>query len=146
MDTNGLIIWSECLEEGHDLHDYACEISDPTYSLDILPTLSNLFGLEFDSRLMVGRDVFASNTQPMVVWSNYCWQTEKGYYDVYTEEFYPANDDLKVDQDYIDEMATIASNKIKYSMSCLYNDYYGHLFGQDSLTDSTDLWIEKYGN
>ena len=37
------------------------------YSLDILPTLSNLFGLNYDSRLLVGRDVF-SDTVSVIAW------------------------------------------------------------------------------
>lgn len=28
-------------------------------NMDILPTLSNMFGLEYDSRLLMGRDIFS---------------------------------------------------------------------------------------
>ena len=48
-DHSALIMWSGCLE-GKDI-----VIDTPTYSLDILPTISNLFGVEYDSRLLVGR-------------------------------------------------------------------------------------------
>ena len=77
-DRNSCIIWSGCLE--NEDKDMACEISTPTYSLDIVPTLSNLFGLEYDSRLLVGRDVF-SDEEPLVIWNTYSWVTEKGKYD-----------------------------------------------------------------
>jgi lipoteichoic acid synthase len=36
-------------------------VSEPCCNIDILPTVLNLFGLRFDSRLIAGRDVF-SNT------------------------------------------------------------------------------------
>ena len=36
-------------------------VNTPCSAIDILPTVSNLFGLEFDSRLMSGHDVFAQN-------------------------------------------------------------------------------------
>ena len=62
-DNNALIIWSGCLE------DKNLKVETPVYSLDILPTLSNLFGLNYDSRLLVGRDVF-SDTEPLVLWRN----------------------------------------------------------------------------
>ena len=53
-DHNALIIWSPVLEEMDPI-----VISEPTYSVDILPTLLNLYGAEFDSRLLAGRDVLA---------------------------------------------------------------------------------------
>ena len=33
-------------------------IDKPCSSLDIIPTLSNLLGLEYDSRLLMGKDIF----------------------------------------------------------------------------------------
>ena len=59
-DHNRLIIWSGCLED-----EAPIVVEDPVSCVDILPTLSNLFGLEFESRLMPGRDVF-SDTEPLV--------------------------------------------------------------------------------
>jgi lipoteichoic acid synthase len=87
-DKNGLIIWSGCLE--HDLKDMTCEISEPVSSLDILPTVSNLFGVEFDSRLLPGRDVFAPDTMPLVFWNNRSWITTEGKYDSRKKMYYPA--------------------------------------------------------
>lgn len=77
-DHNSWIIWSGCLE--NEYKDMVCEIDTPTYSLDIVPTLSNLFGLEYDSRLLVGRDVF-SEQEPLVLWNNHSWITIEGKYD-----------------------------------------------------------------
>lgn len=126
-DRNSLIIWSGCLE--HEHKDMACEIDTPTYSLDILPTLSNLFGLEYDSRLMVGRDVF-SDQDPLVFWNNKSWVTERGKYDGDDDEFYP-NDGYEEDEDYIDEINSIVKNKRTFSKSVLSTDFYGVLFGED---------------
>ena len=88
-DKNGLIIWSGCLE--HEMKDMVREISEPVSSLDILPTVSNLFGVEFDSRLLPGRDVFAPDTEPFVFWNNRSWITKAGKYDSRRKMFYPAN-------------------------------------------------------
>lgn len=33
------------------------------YDVDILPTISNLLGLEYDSRLMVGQDILSDSEQ-----------------------------------------------------------------------------------
>ncbi|HBT65484.1 MAG TPA: sulfatase, partial [Ruminococcaceae bacterium] len=54
-------------------------IEKPCSSLDIIPTLSNLFGLEFDSRLLMGRDIL-SDAPPLVIFSNRSWITDKARY------------------------------------------------------------------
>lgn len=126
-DHNTLIIWSGCLES--EDRDMACTIDEPTYSLDILPTLSNLFGVEYDSRLLVGRDVF-SDTDALVIWNDYSWATAKGKYNAATGEFFP-NADKNVDDAYIENISAIVSNKISFSKKVLDNDYYGVLFGED---------------
>ena len=38
-------------------------------SLDVLPTILNLFGVEFDSRLLMGKDIF-SDSEPLVIFSD----------------------------------------------------------------------------
>lgn len=129
-DHNSWIIWSGCLE--NELSEYSCEISTPTYSLDIVPTLSNLFGLEYDSRLLVGRDVF-SDAEPLVVWNSYSWATDKGRYDARTRKFYPA-EGCEYDEDYIETISNTVRNKINFSKQAVECDYYGVLFGPDPET------------
>lgn len=130
LDRNSWIIWSGCLE--NEYKDMVCEISTPTYSLDILPTLSNLFGLEYDSRLLVGRDVF-SDAEPLALWNSYSWVTTEGKYDAYTDTFYP-NEGSTVDADYIQRIHNIVSNKMSFSGKVIENDYYAVLFGSDDIT------------
>lgn len=123
-DHNSLIIWSGSLE--NEQKEMAREISPPTYSLDILPTLSNLFGLKYDSRLLVGRDVF-SDTEPLVLWNNHSWMTTEGKYDANKNTFYP-NEGSRADDAYVDRIKTIVSNKLTYSGQALDNDYFEVLF------------------
>ena len=104
------------------------QVDEPTYSLDILPTVSNLFGMEYDSRLLVGRDVFAKNTTPLALFRNYSWITDKGYYNALTQEFTPADESITVDEDYIKTISAIVKNKVKYSKYILEQNYYNILF------------------
>lgn len=137
-DESGLILWSGCLE--HEYKNLAKEISTPVTSLDILPTLSNLFGLEYDSRLLVGRDVF-SDTEPLVFWLDYTWKTDKGLYDSYYEEFYPADgvNMTKEEQEaYTDRITQTVINKINYSRAAVSSDYFYHLFGEDTDTSTNE--------
>ncbi len=124
-DKTTLIIWSGCIE------DMGLEVDTPVYSLDILPTISNLFGLEYDSRLLVGRDVF-SDAEPLCIWSDYSFLTEKGWYNADTGEFLPTTDE-EVTDEYLDEIKTIVANKVAFSTAVPKYDYYGILFGEDEI-------------
>ncbi len=119
-EHNALIIWSGCIE-GMDI-----TVTDPVYSLDILPTLSNLFGVEYDSRLLIGRDVF-SDSEPIVLWKNYTWRTEKGTYYAQTQTFVPA-EGVQVDEAYIQRIKSIVHNKINYSTQVQSLDYFNYLW------------------
>ena len=115
-DHNALIIWSGCIE------DMDLQVDTPVYSLDILPTISNLFGVEYDSRLLVGRDVF-SDEMPLVLWPGHSWKTEKGIYNATEGVFTPA-EGVEVDEEYVDYVSSLVSNKITFSRSVQNNDYY----------------------
>ncbi len=126
QDHSALIVWSGCLEKQAPI-----VVDTPVYSLDIVPTISNLFGLDYDSRLLVGRDVF-SKQQPLVIWSDYSWLTEKGYYSTSYGTFTP-NEGVTVSDDYVDRIKTMVSNKFSFSRGVLDYDYYGILFGEDDV-------------
>ncbi len=119
-DQNRLIIWSGSLEKEEPV-----TVSEPVSSLDILPTLSNLFGTDWDSRLFPGRDVFAENTTPLVFDMYYDWKTDKGSYNAQTGEFTPSGE--AVSQEYIDRIKTIVSNKITYCEGYNDIDYFAHV-------------------
>jgi lipoteichoic acid synthase len=95
--------------------------------VDILPTLSNLFGLEFDSRLMPGRDVF-SDAPVLVYNSHYDWKTEYGTYISKTGKFTPAVEGIEIPEDYIKAMKQIVRNKLRYCEGVLDTDYFRTLF------------------
>ncbi len=113
-----LILWSGDMEE-------PVTVSKPCSSLDILPTLSNLFGLEYDSRLLMGRDIL-SDSEGLVVFSNRSYITEYGCYNARTDEFTPY-DDRAVPESYSQEMMEQVNDMFYYSAAVLDNDYYSTL-------------------
>ena len=117
---NQLIIYCSSMKE-------PVYVDDPCYSLDILPTLSNLFGFEFDSRLYTGRDVFSDAT-PLVLFRNYSWITDMGKYNSSTKEFVP-NDGVTVPDDYVSQVSSVVRSKIYVAARILDLDYYNKLFG-----------------
>lgn len=123
-DHNCLIMWSGCLE-GMDL-----VIDSPTFSLDIVPTLCNLFGVEWDSRLYSGRDVF-SDAPALVFWPDHSWKTDKGSWNASKSsgtEFTPA-EGAEVTEDYLNGIRRSVSNKLNYAYSVLGLDYFKLLLG-----------------
>ena len=116
-DHNALIMWSGAFE------DQNIVVDTPVYSLDILPTVSNLFGVEWDSRLLVGRDVF-SDAEPLVLWPDYNWVTEKG---TFCDGVFTPRDGVEVDADYVNRISTIVKNKITFSKSVVDVNYYDHV-------------------
>ena len=121
-DHNAAIIWSGCLE-GMDI-----SVDTPTYSLDLLPTLCNLFDVEYDSRLLVGRDVF-SDAIPLVLWPNYSWITDKGRYSSETNTFTPV-EGAEIPDGYVDSISAMVKNKISYSHSALSNCFFAYVSQQ----------------
>lgn len=119
-EHSALIIWSGCLEDREPI-----QVDTPVYSLDILPTLCNLFGVEFDSRLLVGRDVF-SDAQPLIFWPDHSWKTEKGSFDAVTGIFTPA-EGVTVEEGYVEQIASLVTNKITYSSAVNKNDYFNYV-------------------
>ncbi len=101
-------------------------IDEPASHLDLLPTLSNLFGLEFDSRLYMGRDVF-SDAQPLVMFRNRSWITDVAQYNSQTRkaEFYGA---AGSDDAYVKAINSEVGNRFAVSTRILENDYWRILF------------------
>jgi lipoteichoic acid synthase len=97
-------------------------IDKPCSSLDIIPTLSNLLGLEYDSRLLMGKDIF-SNSDPLVIFLNKSFITDKGRYNAKTGEFIP-KDGVTVDDGYVNRISTTINSKFHYSARILDTDYY----------------------
>lgn len=115
---NHFILWSASIEE-------PIIVEKPGSSLDIIPTLSNLFGLDYDSRLFAGRDLL-SDSYPLVIFSNRSFITDKVMYNSKTKEVINLTD-VPVSQEYIDNMNAIVKNRFLISESILDLDYYNHI-------------------
>ena len=124
QDRNALILWSKSLET--DLSEYAVEVSEPVYSLDILPTLSNLFGVKFDSRLLAGRDVF-SGESALVIWPDYSWKTAYASYNARTGKL-KKEEGAELPENYVESIKGIVKNRINLSKITLEQDYWKHVF------------------
>ena len=113
---NTLILWSGDME-GASVHV-------PKYcsSLDVMPTLSNLFGLDYDSRLIMGSDIL-SGEDPLVIFANYSFINREGYYNSVTDQF-TRWDGGEPDLEAVAGMVAEVQNRVAYSGTILDTDYY----------------------
>ena len=79
MFRNNCIMWNAAFEEEPVYVHKACG------SMDLLPTLLNLFGFEYDSRMYAGRDIF-SDTEGMVIFNDRSFVTDGVIYNRKTKE------------------------------------------------------------
>lgn len=96
-------------------------------SIDVLPTILNMFGVKYDSRLLMGTDIF-SDSKDLVIFNNKSWITDKGRYD-YLKKKFEAFTDEEVSQEYIDEINEIVKLKFQMSKSVISKDYYRKVLG-----------------
>ena len=113
-----LILWSGSMEEPVHVDKYCSAI-------DIVPTLANLFGLEYDSRLYMGKDIL-STSEGLVVFSDKSFITDRIMYNAsngkvtkLTEEELPEN--------YFEIMKQVVKNRFKVSKGIIDEDYYSYL-------------------
>ena len=120
---NHFILWNIAMEE-------PIVVEEPCSSLDILPTLSNLFGLEYDSRLLMGQDIF-SDAMPLVMLSNRSFITDRVMYNS-TNGKLTNLEGVEISEDtlpegYISTLSKIVKNKFSISKSILEQNYYSYL-------------------
>lgn len=116
-----LLIWSGSMKE-------PIKVEKLGTSIDILPTVLNLFGVEYDSRLLIGKDIL-SNSDPLVIFADRSFITDKGKYNAVTGEFVP-NDGVEIEDEYIKEINNIIYKKFQMSRLILENDYYRKVFNK----------------
>ncbi len=115
---NACIIWSGSMKE-------PVVIDRPSCSMDILPTVSNLFGLAYDSRLLMGTDML-SDTDPLIVFADTSFIKGGCRFNANTGEIV-STDGMTYDQAYVDSLRGVVNNKFKISTAILDNDYYQYI-------------------
>ncbi len=93
-------------------------------TFDILPTLANMFDLDYDPRYYVGKDVF-SDEETLVIFTNGSWITDKAM-------FYASTGKYKKLQDIEEEYITLTNQKVNNYFSAsdqtLKTNYFKYRF------------------
>jgi lipoteichoic acid synthase len=130
---NALILWCGDMEE-------PVEVDTPCSSVDIVPTILNLFGVEYDSRLLSGKDIFAPDAEAgtvdagmkIVLFTDQgfgnSWITAAGTYEAYTKTFTP-NEGVTVPDSYVEQVSQLVTERVRYARYIVEQDYYRYLWG-----------------
>lgn len=98
---------------------------------DILPTLLNLFGVDYDSRLLAGTDVLSSGIHAAVL-SDKSFLTKTFRYDAGTETVIPADESITVSDKLAEAYRLYVDSRFQLSGNILNSDYYAHVFARES--------------
>lgn len=121
---SALILWSASMEE-------PVVVDKPCCQVDILPTVSNLLGLEYDSRMLAGSDIL-SDSEGLVVFTSQSWMTDRGFYNRFTQEFTPAEGvtmTAEEQENYVSAMKKLVGYKLSSTAMIVENDFYNVVFG-----------------
>ena len=116
---NKLIIWNNKMKKTVQVDKYASNI-------DVLPTILNLFGETYDSRILIGKDIL-SDSEGIVIFNNYNWLNEYGKYNYVTNTF-TSNKGKELSNESIKEINEEIQNKFTMSKLLIQNDYYRKIF------------------
>ena len=118
-NSNNLIIYNSKMKSE--------KIDKVGMSIDVIPTVYNLFGIEYDSRLIMGKDIL-STSEGIAIFKDKSWITNKGTYYASSGRFEAKVDDIS--DDYVDTINSIVSNRVAISRMIVENDYYKYIFNK----------------
>lgn len=112
VNRSNFILWNSEMKD-------TIEVDKVGSQIDVLPTLLNLFDIEYDSRLIIGTDIL-SNSEGIAIFSDRSWVTDYGTYFAADEKFV-AKENVTIKDGYIDIINQSVSNK--FTMSNLFIKY-----------------------
>ncbi len=118
---NTLIIYSPSMQQPVEVDKYCC-------SVDILPTVSNLMGWDYDSRMMVGQDIL-SDSEQFVMFPGLSFITDKCIYNKKQDKITSLTGE-EISQDYISQMSKKAYNWYTISDLLYSTDFYKYVESQ----------------
>ena len=117
-NSNNLIIYNSKMK--------SVKVDKVGMSIDVLPTVLNLFGVKYDSRIIMGKDILSTN-EGIAIFKDKSWVTNKGTYYASTGKFASKVDDIP--EGYVDKINAIVSNRVAISRMIVDNNYYKSVLG-----------------
>ena len=115
-NSNNLIIYNTKMK--------SVKVPKVGMSIDVLPTVLNLFGFKYDSRIIMGKDILSTN-EGIAIFKDKSWVTNKGTYYAATGNFVAKDKDIP--DGYVDNINGIVGNRVAISRMIVDSNYYKYL-------------------
>lgn len=119
---SNLVLWVGGMEETIPVDAYCCNV-------DVLPTILNLWGLDYDSRMLAGTDIL-SDSMHVAILVNHTFLTDKVWYNPDSGKKSILVDESELPEDYIAMMNQLVSARFDMSAQILQHDYYRFAYGK----------------
>lgn len=130
-----LIFWAGGLEENIVVDEYCCNV-------DVLPTILNLWGFEYDSRLLAGTDVFSDGTHAAVLVDK-SFLTDKVWFNASTGEIRYQVPESEIPEGYVENMNQLIATRFSISADILNTAYYNFVFDKGKVYVNRLGWNSK---
>ncbi len=135
IHESALILWNSKME--------TVKVDKPCCTLDVLPTLLNLFGFDYDSRLYSGRDIF-SDTEGIAMTSNQSFiLADKVYNSRYglRYKYYTRFGGVKPEKGELDYYINEVKNRFAMAAAILNHNFYSYL--DQELITKAQSWEQR---
>lgn len=130
-----LIFWVGGLEKNIVVDEYCCNV-------DVLPMILNLWGLEYDSRLLAGTDVFSDGTHAAVLVDK-SFLTDKVWFNASTGEIRYQVPESEIPEGYVENMNQLIATRFSISADILNTAYYNFVFDKGKVYVNRLGWNSK---
>lgn len=118
---SNLILWNSAMES-------PVYIDKPCCSVDIIPTLSNLFGFPYDSRLLPGKDILSDSPGLVVMLANRSYITDDYMYNSATRDITDLDgNEIEIASEEITAMRQKINLQFTMNQLLIENDYYSYI-------------------
>lgn len=118
VNSNNLIIYNSKMKP--------VEVDKVGMSIDVIPTVFNLFGVKYDSRLIMGKDIL-STSEGIAIFKDKSWVTNRGTYYASSGKF-SAKAGVEIPDGYVKTINSIVNNRVAMSRMIVTNNYYKTIF------------------
>lgn len=132
---SSLIFWVGGLEENIVVDEYCSNV-------DILPTILNLWGFDYDSRMLAGTDVFSDGTH-MAVLVDKSFLTDKVWFSAGTGAVRYLVEESELPEGYVENMIKLVNTRFSISSDILNTAYYNFVFDKGEVKVNVRSWNSK---
>ena len=119
VDRTPMVIYNSGIEP--------MQVNSYTTIIDLLPTLLNMFDMDYDPRLYLGTDIMSESHVSRAVFADGSWQNEYGFYYAPTSKITYSQDEFKYTNEELKQINTEISTRQKMSTNAIKKNYFNYL-------------------